>query len=155
MSSWGAFKVLGLVTLFSWHLSCKWIKWPRDQWATSLARVWLTRSIKQKQQKVSNFLKFNQMILKRFFWPFRILDWREVDVIFRCYFCFKKKSYKIRKRKNTTLVDRTVEHTSPQFYPRGGRGTLGISGWGCATGTLKPLTYTIASSAGFCYPILE
>ena len=31
------------------------------------------------------------------------------------------------------------------FNPRGG--TLGISGWGCATGTLEPLTYTRASSA--------
>ena len=35
-----------------------------------------------------------------------------------------------------------------------GGGTLGISGWGCATGTLEPLTYTRASSAEFCYPIL-
>ena len=33
-------------------------------------------------------------------------------------------------------------------------GTLGISGWGCAAGTLEPLTYTRASSAEFCYPIL-
>ena len=41
---------------------------------------------------------------------------------------------------------------SPQ---EGGGGTLGISGWGCATGTLEPLTYTKASSAEFCYPILE
>ena len=39
-------------------------------------------------------------------------------------------------------------------YPEGG-GTLGISGWGCAAGTLEPLTYTRASSAEFCYPILE
>ena len=39
-------------------------------------------------------------------------------------------------------------------YPGGG-GTLGISGWGCAAGTLEPLTYTRASSAEFCYPILE
>ena len=37
----------------------------------------------------------------------------------------------------------------------GGGGILGISGWGCATGTLRPLTYTRASSAEFCYPILE
>jgi len=37
--------------------------------------------------------------------------------------------------------------------PRGG--TLGISGWGCAAGTLEPLTYTRASSAEFCYPLLE
>ena len=37
----------------------------------------------------------------------------------------------------------------------GGGGTLGISGWGCAAGTLEPLTYTRASSAKFCYPILE
>ena len=39
--------------------------------------------------------------------------------------------------------------------PPGGRGTLGISGWGCATGTLEPLTYITASSAKFCYPVLE
>ena len=26
-------------------------------------------------------------------------------------------------------------------------GTLGISGWGCAAGTVEPLTYTRASSA--------
>ena len=29
----------------------------------------------------------------------------------------------------------------------GGGGTLGISGWGGAAGTLEPLTYTRASSA--------
>ena len=34
-------------------------------------------------------------------------------------------------------------------------GTLGISGWGCAAGTLEPFAYTKASSAEFCYPILE
>ena len=34
-------------------------------------------------------------------------------------------------------------------------GTLGIPGWGCAAATLEPLTYTRASSAKFCYPILE
>ena len=37
----------------------------------------------------------------------------------------------------------------------GGGDTLGISGWGCAAGTLETLTYTRASSAEFCYPILE
>ena len=38
----------------------------------------------------------------------------------------------------------------------GGEGvTLEISGWGCAAGTLEPLNYTRASSAEFCYPILE
>ena len=38
---------------------------------------------------------------------------------------------------------------------RKGGGTLGISGWGCAAGSLEPLTYTRASLAEFCYPILE
>ena len=38
---------------------------------------------------------------------------------------------------------------------RGGGGTSEISGWGYAAGTLEPLTYTRASSAEFCYPILE
>ena len=38
----------------------------------------------------------------------------------------------------------------------GGGVALGISGWGCATGTLvEPLTYTTASSVRFCHPILE
>ena len=37
----------------------------------------------------------------------------------------------------------------------GGGGTLGISGWGCAAGSMEPLTFTRASSAEFCYPILE
>ena len=37
----------------------------------------------------------------------------------------------------------------------GGRGTLRISGWRCAAGTLEPLTYNRASSAKFCYPRLE
>ena len=37
----------------------------------------------------------------------------------------------------------------------GGGGTLGISGLGCAAGTLEPLTYTRASSAEFGYPTLE
>ena len=38
---------------------------------------------------------------------------------------------------------------------RSRKGTLGISGWGCAAATLEPLTYTRASLAEFCYPILE
>ena len=37
----------------------------------------------------------------------------------------------------------------------GGGGTLGICECGCAVGTLEPLTYTRASLAEFCYPILE
>ena len=37
----------------------------------------------------------------------------------------------------------------------GGGGTLGVSGWGCAAGTLKALTYTRASPAEFGYPILK
>ena len=44
---------------------------------------------------------------------------------------------------------------SKETIPRGGGGTLGISGWGCAAGTLEPFTYTTASSTEFCYPILE
>ena len=41
-----------------------------------------------------------------------------------------------------------------RLYSRGGGGgTLGISGWGRAAGTVEP--YTRASSAEFSYPILE
>ena len=42
-----------------------------------------------------------------------------------------------------------------ELVPGRGGGSLGISGWECAAGTLEPLTYTRASSAEFCYPILE
>ena len=43
-----------------------------------------------------------------------------------------------------------------KIYPgEGGGGTIGISGWGCADGTLEPLIYTGVSSAEFCYPIPE
>ena len=44
----------------------------------------------------------------------------------------------------------SVRSDSPgleQFAPRGGGGTLGIPGWGCAAGFLEPLSYTRASSA--------
>ena len=36
----------------------------------------------------------------------------------------------------------------------GGGGYFRNFGLGCAAGTLGPLTYTRASSAEFCYPIL-
>ena len=34
----------------------------------------------------------------------------------------------------------------------GGKGTLGISGWGCAAGTLEPLAYTKASFSWIFLP---
>ena len=46
-----------------------------------------------------------------------------------------------------------IAHPEPLLFSQGG--TLEISGWECAAGTLEPLTYTRASSAEFCYPILE
>ena len=36
--------------------------------------------------------------------------------------------------------------------PQGGGGTLGISGWGCATRTLEPLAYTRASFSWILLP---
>ena len=51
--------------------------------------------------------------------------------------------------------DRIVARPARSERLRGPGGTLGISGWGCAAGTLEPFTYTRASSAEFCYPILE
>ena len=38
---------------------------------------------------------------------------------------------------------------------KGGGGTLGLFGWGCAVVTLESLAYTRASSSEFCYPILD
>ena len=49
-------------------------------------------------------------------------------------------------------IDEGLLGTNPARH-RGS--TFGISGLGCAAGTLEPLTYTRASSAKFCYPILE
>ena len=48
-----------------------------------------------------------------------------------------------------------VQPRSKKEVETRGGGTLGISGWGCGVGILEPLTYTRASSAEFCYPILE
>ena len=46
-------------------------------------------------------------------------------------------------------------HCLMDVISRGGGGTLGRFGRGCATGTLEPLAYTRASSSEFCYPILD
>ena len=46
-----------------------------------------------------------------------------------------------------TKISKGCEHfLSVSFPPGGGRegSTLGVSGWGCAAGTLEPLTYTRA-----------
>ena len=61
------------------------------------------------------------------------------------------------KARRSTKADVTVRTiiAGPLHLAPGGGGTLGISGWGCAAGTLEPLTYTRASSAEYCYPILE
>ena len=52
------------------------------------------------------------------------------------------------------IVEREGQSGERVKFPGGG-GPLGNSGWGGAAGTLEPLTYTRASSAEFCYPILE
>ena len=77
---------------FSWHLSGKWIKWPR----VNEAEV--------------PFWKFNQVIFKRFFslLEFSIYE-KRMSFFVVLKVCLKKK--------NTILVDRTLHHTSPQFYP--------------------------------------
>ena len=48
---------------------------------------------------------------------------------------------------DSSLCNRTAGRNSDQTW---GGGTLGISGWRCAAGTMEPLTYTRASSAEFC-----
>ena len=53
---------------------------------------------------------------------------------------------------NLVKVNKLCQSLGPSVP---GGGTLGISGWGCAAGTLEPLTYTRASWAEFWYPILE
>ena len=55
------------------------------------------------------------------------------------------------------LVDRLTlfSQNQPWGVGGGGGGTLGFFVWGCVAGTLEPLTYARASSAEFCYPILD
>ena len=55
-----------------------------------------------------------------------------------------------KRLKQSKIINRQAQKV---VAARGG--TLGISGWGCAAGTLEPLAYTRVSSAEFCYPILE
>ena len=73
--------------------------------------------------------------------------------------CSPLKQKKEKKKNAWSQVTRIVACSPPARFERlrspGGTGTLGISGWGCAAGTLDPFTYTKASSAEFCYPILE
>ena len=61
-----------------------------------------------------------------------------------------KQYKKEQKRVNNGMGAATAMANCPE-----GEGILGICGWGCAAGTLEPLTYNRASSAEFCYPILE
>ena len=56
---------------------------------------------------------------------------------------------------NDLIADISTSHDSENRVSPPGGVLLGISGWGCAAGTLEPLTYTRASSAEFCYPLLE
>ena len=59
------------------------------------------------------------------------------------------------RTKETEKSEKWLVEMSKKGKKPGGGGTLGFSGWGCAAGTLEPLTYTRASSAEFCHPILE
>ena len=67
----------------------------------------------------------------------------------------KKKIEKEKKRKEITAY---FQRSTGYLFWRPGGGVLKEflgAGWGCAVGTLEPLTYTRASSAEFCYSILE
>ena len=72
-----------------------------------------------------------------------------------------KQIYRVLPRRNLEATGAVGAEIGPFSFggsvgpPRGGGDTLGISGLGCAAGTLEPLTYTRTSSAEFCYPILE
>ena len=65
--------------------------------------------------------------------------------------------HELRHNKHVQLHKKNCYITPlpPRNAPPLGGGTLGISWWGCAAGTLVPLTFTRASAAEFCYPILE
>jgi len=57
----------------------------------------------------------------------------------------------LKERKiNYQINWRKVKQAVGRIQIPGWGGTLGISRWGCAAGTLEPLAYTRASSAEFC-----
>ena len=75
-------------------------------------------------------------------------------MLYRIAFRADTKSYPVQHEHLSDMLLSTLEEIGSE-RGGGGGGTLGISGWGCAAGTLEPLTYTRASSAEFCYPIQE
>ena len=65
----------------------------------------------------------------------------------------KRCFWPMKSLEDGACLQRDLEHINPWCdFCRGVGGTLGISGWGCAAGTLEPITYTRASSTEFCYP---
>lgn len=76
---------------------------------------------------------------------------RKVVLLMNLNKCYMKSNLSRRLRFKTILKKKNQKGVtlSPE-------GTFwGVGGWGCASGTLESLAYTSASSAEFCYPILE
>ena len=73
--------------------------------------------------------------------------WLDIDLF--SYSCEEGTNLRLRLK----IIWYKIAHPEPLLFSRGG--TLEISGWGRAAGTMEPLTYTRASSAEFCYPIPE
>ena len=59
------------------------------------------------------------------------------------------------KKEAEVNVHMPMKSTNPICTRGGEGGTLGIFGWGGATGKLESLAYTRASSSEFCYPVLD
>ena len=59
-------------------------------------------------------------------------------------------SYQRIRGFHVTQVSLIITQLKNKIAYNPGGGTLGISGWGCAAGTLEPSAYTRASSAKFC-----
>ena len=63
-------------------------------------------------------------------------------------YCYGKKLISTRLELASTHIEAIIDGVVSYLYEFPlvpGGGTLGISGWGCAAGTLEPLTYTRAS----------
>ena len=76
---------------------------------------------------------------------------RKVVLLMNLNKCYIKSNLSRRLRFKTILKKKK----SKGSYSKSGGHFLGGEGWGCASGTLESLAYTSASSAEFCYPILD
>ena len=145
--------------------------------------LWTIKSDVQNCSRSQSIIRYKKNFCNNYSWKsnamFQILSWLTwlfpAASVARSFVCLKsglfKKNTILHKTFRWTILfklssiyfistDPGVNDMGRNHFPAdcnstSGEGNLRISGWGCAAGTLEPVTYTRASSAEFCYPILE